>query len=79
LGIAPDFQLLFTLPEDKFYECRDRFKDANVSPPHIIGFVNNDGKNRFYKHKDADPLPVFPGENWNHQGIEEYLDHFKFS
>lgn len=78
LGIAPDFELLFTIGKDDFDECVERFRREGLNSPSIIGKVNDGRLNRFFPNQGAPAFAEFPGENWNHQGVDSYLSSFSF-
>jgi len=72
MGIAPDFELLFTIPSEKRKECEKEFAAQYLTPFTVIGEVNNRKANVFFG-SNGGHVATLPGTVWEHQDFNEYI------
>jgi thiamine-monophosphate kinase len=70
ISASVDFELLFTIPEERKKECLLKFQEKALKMT-IIGEVNNEGRNILI---DSDGKErQLPGVTWNQQSSSDYL------
>lgn len=70
ISASVDFELLFTIPKDKYKECLESFKAEGLNL-YVIGEVNNRKKNILIDSPSSEK--DLPGVTWKQQQSSDYL------